>query len=307
MSLNTLSFSPRLGPHGSGPGLPGRTPSLERLHPSHSSPLRRSTLVSSSFNLVATVIGGGVLSLPYAFASCGLAYGVCFTLCAAAMADFSLYILCSCARRTGTESYGDVAKHCFGEGCRVAVTAVLFVFLMFVTTAFFILTRDIMSSVVEWATGATLTPRQNTEVLIVCVLATFPFMLLKDLYSLRHNCYVGFVSVLLLLAAMVYRAVVKNKEDPEIFQQEVVLMSDDPFDSLFRWVRRAETAPEVEGAKRVCAWPPVARARALPSARPALGSVCCWRCCNEEPKRNRQAGRVPERERELLREREHEQ
>ena len=223
MSLNTLSFSPRRL----------RAPSLENIHPPVGSSSRRSTLLSSSFNLVATVIGGGVLSLPYAFATCGLATGVGFTVLAAVMADFSLYILCSCARRTGTQSYGDVARVCFGEAARIVVTVILFVFLMFVTTAFMILMRDIMASMVEFATGSTLSFRQNTTVLVVCVLVTFPFMLLKDLYSLRHNCYVGFVSVLLLMSAMIYRAIAVNEEDPDLFKNEAVLTSSDPFDSLF--------------------------------------------------------------------------
>ena len=145
MSINTVNWSPVVSV-----SRRSRTPSVENIHPNPSSPLRKSTLLSSSFNLVATVIGGGVLSLPYAFATCGLATGIGFTLLAAVMADFSLYILCSCARRTGTESYGDVAKVCFGEFARVCVTAILFTFLMFVTTAFMILQVSFFRLLTRW-------------------------------------------------------------------------------------------------------------------------------------------------------------
>lgn len=58
-------------------------------------------------------------------------------------------------------------------------------------------------------------------------------MLLKDLHSLRYNCYVGFISVLLLLLAMCYRSFLVNDEDPHLFEDNVVYTSSDPFDSLF--------------------------------------------------------------------------
>ena len=51
------------------------------------------SLVSSTVNLAKTILGTGMLSLPYAYAGAGLAWGAAFTLVAGAMACFSLYLL----------------------------------------------------------------------------------------------------------------------------------------------------------------------------------------------------------------------
>jgi hypothetical protein len=42
-------------------------------------------------------------------------------------------------------------------------------------------------------------------VLVACLLAALPACLARDLHALRHMCYVGFVSALVLTAAIAYR------------------------------------------------------------------------------------------------------
>ena len=86
-------------------GRRGRTGSGETLSPGPRSPSRKSTLPAAVFNLVSTIIGGGVLSLPWSFAKAGLIPGILSILVAAGMSDFSVYILVAAARRSGMLSY----------------------------------------------------------------------------------------------------------------------------------------------------------------------------------------------------------
>jgi hypothetical protein len=75
--------------------------SIEILNPSRDSAMRKTSPLSAIVNLVATICGGGVLSLPFAFQHAGIIPGTALMIFAAIITDFSLYILCSCARRTG--------------------------------------------------------------------------------------------------------------------------------------------------------------------------------------------------------------
>ena len=85
----------------------------DRLMPSFESPERQSTLLPAVFNLIATIVGGGVLSLPMAFHKCGILLATILTLAAAFLTNRSLRMLTFSARRTGATSYGEVVEAAF--------------------------------------------------------------------------------------------------------------------------------------------------------------------------------------------------
>ncbi|CAN0163339.1 unnamed protein product [Scytosiphon promiscuus] len=82
----------------------------EMIRPSPGNPSRQSEPQTAMFNLLATIVGGGVLSLPYAFRLTGVLTGIVLMVLAAVGGDFSLYMLCSCARRTGQITYVEVRR-----------------------------------------------------------------------------------------------------------------------------------------------------------------------------------------------------
>ena len=107
-----------------------RSPSVEILEPVEDCKSRKSSITTSIFNLVATVCGGGVLSLPYAFSIGGIIHSTLLMIVAAIITNFSLYILCICARRTGGSTYSDVARYAFGPIAEVITTLLLFFLLI---------------------------------------------------------------------------------------------------------------------------------------------------------------------------------
>ena len=101
----------------------------------------------------------------------------------------------------------------------------LFVFLLFVICAYMVLIRDIWTSIVllvaqpmisTTTTGSSGAPASTSEtareeglgdaVLLFIIVVISPFLLKKDLHSLRYNCYLGFASISVLCLAIAYRA-----------------------------------------------------------------------------------------------------
>jgi len=62
-------------------------------------PPKHGTVKSSIFNLVSTIVGGGVLSLPYAFRQTGFALGAVILGLVAIMSAYSAHLLVACGRR----------------------------------------------------------------------------------------------------------------------------------------------------------------------------------------------------------------
>jgi amino acid permease len=227
----------------------------EILNPDFSCPTRKATLLSSTFNLVATIIGGGVLSLPLAFQKCGIGLATIMMILSALITDFSLYILCSCARRTGSQSYGEVARSIFGDAMDLFTTFLLFVYLMFVIVAFMVLVRGIWTPILleigslfrptdteqnkiyHSIDDTTLTETYGDWFLLAIIVTMSPFLLKKDLYALRYNCYVGFTSITFLAIAIIYRAVERHmsSSSPSKPEQsfEILWFTDNFADALY--------------------------------------------------------------------------
>lgn len=175
------------------------------LVPPVDSPQRKSPLVVATFNLSATIIGGGVLSLPYAFSKTGLLLGIVLMMIAAVITERSLYLLCLCSRLTGATSYGEVGEAAFGPWMEYFISGVLGIFLVFVIIAYMVLAQDIWSSLVEIAARLE-TPPNKDLVLVAIVILITPFLVQGTLHALRFNCYIGFSSVSILCLALVHHA-----------------------------------------------------------------------------------------------------
>ena len=222
-------------------------PSLEFLNPEFYSSKRKSSPISAIFNLVATVCGGGVLTLPIAFARAGIIPSTILMIFSAVITDFSMYILCSCARRTGGRSYGDVARLAFGAKAEFFVTVFLCIFLCFVIIAYFVLVKDIWTPVLmhicpaleqwcitRWNLDPATSQIPSDIFLIGFIIVSLPLLLKKDLYALRHTCYVGFASLVILVAAIVRRTYELNfVTDVGIFQRNVKWWHQDFNDIIY--------------------------------------------------------------------------
>jgi len=198
-------------------------------------------------NLVATVCGGGVLTLPIAFAKAGIIPSTVLMIFSAIMTDFAMYILCSCARRTGGKSYGDVTRIAFGAKAEIAVTIMLTVFLCCVMVAFMVLVKDIWTPLIihavpalktycidVWNVDPDVSSIPSDVFLVIVIVLSLPLLFQKDLHALRHTCYVGFASLILLIVAISGKAYEVNfVTDVGIFQKKVKWMTDDINDIIF--------------------------------------------------------------------------
>ncbi|KAL7547494.1 hypothetical protein ACHAWF_010788 [Thalassiosira exigua] len=202
------------------------------LVPSSDCSSRKATIAAATFNMTATIVGGGVLSIPLSCARAGIVPFTALMILSAAATDFSLYLLVSCARRCGSTSYGSVARAAFGPGLELITTSVIFFLVGCSVVGLMILNQGIWSPVVMEGVallrgghyhreGGVVTLLQDAIVLLALLIVTMPLLLKKDLTSLRHICYVGFFSIAILCAAMIYRDVDGNARRPGRFRSNV--------------------------------------------------------------------------------------
>ena len=69
---------------------------------SSSAPAPGASLAAGTLNLLNTIVGGGILALPFAFRSCGLLTGVLYQLVFGAMSWYGCYLLLDCLQHAKT-------------------------------------------------------------------------------------------------------------------------------------------------------------------------------------------------------------
>lgn len=85
-----------------------------------------SSIPPSIFNLANSIIGAGILSLPYAFSLTGWALGSILLLFTVAGADFTIRLLLKCGEASQRRTYEGVADAAFGrKGVWFVSTAVI--------------------------------------------------------------------------------------------------------------------------------------------------------------------------------------
>ena len=183
--------------------------------PAFSSRMRMSGRMVATFNLLNTVVGGGALSLPFAFKKCGWFVGIVIVIFSVQISSFALGLLCKLARKLSCDSYSEVVRKTMGRRAADLLDLTQFFMLFLVVVAFLILIRDISADIIEFISAAMgsemdLGPQQRNLALCAISAAMFPLMAQGSLHALRHVSYVGTASVLLLLFVIAQKAYLVN-------------------------------------------------------------------------------------------------
>uniref|UniRef100_A0A0G4G4V3 Amino acid transporter transmembrane domain-containing protein n=1 Tax=Chromera velia CCMP2878 TaxID=1169474 RepID=A0A0G4G4V3_9ALVE len=123
----------------------------------------------------------------------------------------SLDLLIACARRTGTNSYEEIAECAFGSFARLITVIVSITLLFLVVTAYILTVSDIVSPLMlAWLPEETLDSIggafwMERGIKLITILLVSPLTYCRNLSALRHVSYVVFT-----MAALVTTAVIVN-------------------------------------------------------------------------------------------------
>lgn len=176
-------------------------------HPDYESMERVSSQTTAILNILATVVGGGTLSLPFAFKNCGMIMAILLTFFSIRISIVSLQFLCVLSRKYKTNNYADIMDKAIGKGVGNFSNVLLIFMLLCVVVAFMVLSKDILGNVIDFAfSSSVLGAKFKSIALLVAVILTFPLMASKDLHALRHVSFLGISSVIFLLFVILWKS-----------------------------------------------------------------------------------------------------
>jgi amino acid permease len=174
------------------------------------------TPLSSVINLTATAAGTGMLTLPFAWARCGLARCTAILMALAVTTDVSLVMLVRIKRATGLAAFGGIMQTLFGSAGSRSFQVLMASILFFALTSMQRVVLDLLPMFLEELLGfdrGSLSPRMVCLVVNIGVLAACSS---KTFHGLRFSSGAALACLMPFVVGILWRAlgVLTDVESP---------------------------------------------------------------------------------------------
>ncbi|EGD77479.1 hypothetical protein PTSG_08575 [Salpingoeca rosetta] len=181
----------------------------------------RSSVATCTFNLINTIIGAGVLSLPYAFALTGYAGGIILLLLNVVGADYSLRALLHCSKACGRRTYEGVTEFAFGRVGLAIVSASSILLNIGAATAYIVIIGDTLPHLIVDFGGEDFLARSWERIWctgMVMMIALIPLSLLRNVTYLGYTSLLSFACVFVFVFVMLGIATEGPQHDPDAIE-----------------------------------------------------------------------------------------
>lgn len=143
-----------------------------------------STVLTASFNFINSIVGAGIIGIPYAVQQCGFVTGVLMLAFVAYLVYRSVTILIDCGVKANKLDFEELAEHLLGRPGYFAVLIFMFLFAYGAQIAYLVVIGDTIPIVAELFLPNSLLANRNFTIALVSIFVILPLCLLKDLSSL---------------------------------------------------------------------------------------------------------------------------
>lgn len=166
----------------------------------------RSNIPMTSFNMINSIIGSGVIGVPYALKRAGIGLGIVIILVAALASDYAILLLIDGGKLSGGSTYQDVVQASFGRPGFYILTLLQFLFPFISMVSYNVIVADGISKVIAELTGAeglTYVVLGNRQFVIALsiILFTLPLSLYRNIARLSK--WAGLALLLIFFVVLV--------------------------------------------------------------------------------------------------------
>ncbi|KAJ7072315.1 amino acid transporter [Mycena amicta] len=167
-------------------------------------------LLDSIANMANSILGAGIIGLPYAVSQAGFFTGLFLLVVLCGVTDWTIRLIVINAKLSGTHSYIDIMTHCFGSSGRAAVSFFQFSFAFGGMCAFGIIIGDTIPHVVgsifpqlyQVPVLSLLTNRKFViSLCTICV--SYPLSLYRDIHKLSRASGLALIGMLIIVTSVV--------------------------------------------------------------------------------------------------------
>ncbi|XP_019945445.1 putative sodium-coupled neutral amino acid transporter 11 [Paralichthys olivaceus] len=176
--------------------------------PKDASGARRST-TSATFNFINSIIGSGIIGLPYALNQAGLPLGLLLLVIVAFITDYSIILLIKGGNLSGTNSYQSLVQSTFGFPGFLILSALQFLYPFIAMVSYNITTADTMTKVFQRIPGVGpghILAERHFVILLSTLVFTMPLSLYRNIEKLGKVSFLSMVLTLTILIIAIIRS-----------------------------------------------------------------------------------------------------
>ncbi|KAF3424956.1 hypothetical protein E2986_09392 [Frieseomelitta varia] len=180
-----------------------------------------SSLPLASFNFINSIIGSGVIGIPYALHQAGFGLGIVLLILVAGLTDYSLILMIRSGNICGEMSYQGLMRASFGRTGFYILTTLQFIYPFIAMVSYNVVVGDTVTKVLIRVTGISETnifAHRQVVVLFATVCITIPLCLYRNVARLAKISFlslvcVGFILLTILIRMGTMSAIVPSQED----------------------------------------------------------------------------------------------
>ncbi|KAJ3818434.1 amino acid transporter [Lentinula raphanica] len=166
-------------------------------------------LFDSIANMANSILGAGIIGLPYAISQAGFFVGLVLLVVLCGVTDWTIRLIVVNAKLSGSHTYIDIMNHCFGSSGRAAVSFFQFSFAFGGMCAFGIIIGDTIPHVIrsifptlyKIPVLGLLTNRQF--IIFLCTTCvSYPLSLYRDIHKLSRASGLALISMIIIVASV---------------------------------------------------------------------------------------------------------
>ncbi|KAG0198276.1 hypothetical protein BGX28_008277 [Mortierella sp. GBA30] len=184
------------------------------------------SLFSSFLNMANSIIGAGIIGLPFAFQEAGLGMGIILLCVLTWIVDWTVGLLVHSAKLSGRTTYQDLLMFCFGKLGLIMISLFQFIFAFGAMCAYTVIVGDTLPHVLQALfPGIETKPvigflaRRSFVITFCTVLISFPLSLYRDISKLAKTSAVAMLALVVIIIAVMIegpRAPMEIRGDPEL-------------------------------------------------------------------------------------------
>ncbi|KYN15077.1 Putative sodium-coupled neutral amino acid transporter 11, partial [Trachymyrmex cornetzi] len=167
-----------------------------------------SSLPLASFNFINSIIGSGVIGIPYALHQAGFGLGIALLILVAALTDYSLILMVRSGRICGEMSYQGLMRASFGRAGFYILTILQLLYPFIAMVSYNVVVGDTVTKVLIRVTGmdeTNILAHRQVVILLATLCITVPLCLYRNVARLAKISFLSLVCVGFILLAIAIR------------------------------------------------------------------------------------------------------